>query len=292
MSEKKGYSEKVVGKAATEASVVEKSGKKVATKGHEKAKKALVEQNPKAWAKGWKLALWGLLMGVWVFAVLIAVQFILSFAIHLAIKWGWMDSGLVERPAFLMGYEAFVYALSLAVAILLPRKVLKYKISRNELGLYGLPTWIDLLLGPVGLFVAMIGAGILIFIAQKILPGIDWEQEQDVGFNMLLTVGDYLFAFFALVVAAPFCEEVLFRGWLYGKLRGRMSALPAILITSVAFGVAHMQWNVGVTVFVMSIVMCLLRELTGTIYAGLVVHILKNALAFYMLYVANPFPSY
>lgn len=191
----------------------------------------------------------------------------------------------------MMGYEAVVYALSLAIAILLPRKVLKYKCSRNELGLSGLPTWVDLLLGPVGLFVALIGAGVVVFIAQKILPGIDWEQEQDVGFNLLYGVSDYLIAFFALVVAAPFCEEVIFRGWLYGKLRGRMSALPAILITSVTFGIVHLQWNVGVTVFVMSVVMCLMRELTGTIYAGMVVHILKNALAFYMLYVANPFPS-
>lgn len=265
---------------------------KQAANGSKKAEKAPVAQNPKAWTKGWKLALWGLLMAVWVFAVLIAVQFVLAFLIRLVIHFGWMGESLVEKPVFVMGYQAVVYALSLAVSILLPRKVLKYKNSRNELGLYGLPTWIDLLLGPVGLFVAMIGAGILLFVAQKLLPGVNWEEEQNVGFNMLFGVRDYLVAFFALVVAAPFCEEVLFRGWLYGKLRGRMSALPAILITSIAFGVAHMQWNVGVTVFVMSIVMCLLRELTGTIYAGLVVHILKNALAFYMLYVANPFPTY
>jgi len=283
MSEKKEDSKKVV--------AVKKVDKKVAAKGHKRGDKGSVGQNPKAWTKGWKLALWGLLMAVWVFAVLIAVQYILSFIIYLMIQWGWMTASLVQRPVFVMGYEAVVYALSLAVSILLPRKVLKYKCSRNELGLCGLPTWVDLLLGPVGLFVALIGAGVVVFIAQKLLPGIDWEQEQDVGFNLLYGVSDYLIAFFALVIAAPFCEEVIFRGWLYGKLRGRMSALPAILITSVTFGVVHLQWNVGVTVFVMSIVMCLMRELTGTIYAGMVVHILKNALAFYMLYVANPFPS-
>ena len=125
-----------------------------------------------------------------------------------------------------------------------------------------------------------------------LLPQIQWDQTQVVGYKNLYQLSDFILAFLCLVVLAPVCEEVIFRGWLYGKLRGRMSALPAILITSIAFGVAHMQWNVGVTVFVMSIVMCLLRELTGTIYAGLVVHILKNALAFYMLYVANPFPTY
>ena len=41
------------------------------------------------------------------------------------------------------------------------------------------------------------------------------------------------------------------------------------------------------TVFAMSIVMCAVRELTGTIWGGILIHILKNGIAFYFLFV-NP----
>ena len=92
-------------------------------------------------------------------------------------------------------------------------------------------------------------------------------------------------AFISLVVIAPIAEEIIFRGWLYGKLRARLSLIPAVLLTSILFGAVHGQWNVGVNVFVMSIVMCLQREITGTVYSGIILHMLKNGIAFYLLYI-------
>ena len=92
-------------------------------------------------------------------------------------------------------------------------------------------------------------------------------------------------AFLSLVVIAPLAEEMVLRGWRYGKLRRHTWAVPAILLTSVAFGAAHGQWNVGSTVGVMSVFMCLIREMTGTVYGGIIVHMLKNGLAFYMLFI-------
>ena len=59
----------------------------------------------------------------------------------------------------------------------------------------------------------------------------------------------------------------------------------SMLLVSLVFGLVHFQWNVGVNVFAMSIVLCGLREITGTIYSGIILHILKNGLAFYLIYV-------
>ena len=64
-----------------------------------------------------------------------------------------------------------------------------------------------------------------------------------------------------------------------------MGAVAAVLITSLVFGVMHFQWNVGVNVFALSVVLCVMREVTGTIYAGILLHMLKNGVAFYLLYV-------
>ena len=88
-------------------------------------------------------------------------------------------------------------------------------------------------------------------------------------------------------------EEIIFRGWLYAKVKDRLSeettrraaAIITALIVSLTFGIVHLQWNVGVNVFAMSLVACALREFTGTIYAGILLHMLKNGIAFYLLFV-------
>ena len=94
-------------------------------------------------------------------------------------------------------------------------------------------------------------------------------------------------AFITLVVIAPIIEEIIFRGWLYGKLRIIIPKWLAILITSLLFGLIHMQWNVGISVFAMSIVTCTLREITGTIYSGILVHMINNGVAFCLVYIVG-----
>jgi membrane protease YdiL (CAAX protease family) len=94
-------------------------------------------------------------------------------------------------------------------------------------------------------------------------------------------------AFIALVIIAPIAEEVLFRGYLYGKLRSHASVLVATLLTSALFGAVHMQWNVAIDTFILSLAMCYLRELTGTIWAGTLVHMIKNGLAFTLIFIVQ-----
>lgn len=164
--------------------------------------------------------------------------------------------------------------------------------SREELGLRDLPTWADIGLGPVG-FCAyiLLAAGLMAIFTM--FPGFDVEQQQNIGFNFGLIGMDRLLAFLTLVVVAPIAEEIIFRGWLYDKLRRRLSTqmsnvwgmILSIFLVSLLFAAIHRQLNVGVNVFAMSIVMCGLREITGTIYASIFLHIIKNGFAFYLLFV-------
>lgn len=195
--------------------------------------------------------------------------------------------------------QAVTYITSLVVIILVPVKLFKKKAStREDLGLFGLPTWLDLALAPAG-FIAYIILAALIFSGLSVLTAkfpeafawLNLTQSQDVGFNYLGTRLDYLLAFLALVIVAPIAEEIIFRGYLYGKLRakipGKYSLLSSVLLTSLLFALIHGQWNVGINVFIMSIILCLLRETTGTIYSGILLHMLKNCVAFMLLYVFN-----
>ena len=224
---------------------------------------------------------WGIGLAVWVGAILFGVQFLISFILVKMLSETQLQSNVLNSI-----YQVVVYAMSFAIIVFVPWRILKMKTTRDELGLRGLPTWTDVLLAPIGFIVVMVLATMLSAIMVAIMPDVDWEQAQEVGFNNLYNTADFILAFVCLVVLAPICEEIIFRGWLYGKLRMRLSAVPAILIVSVLFGVMHGQWNVGVTVFAMSVGMCVMRELTGTVWSGVLLHMIKNGIAFYFLFVA------
>ena len=146
--------------------------------------------------------------------------------------------------------------------------------------------------GDIGLALAgVVVYGLFTIVTQLALskvPGIDVTQTQNLGLSTHLVGGELLAAYIVLVVLTPLFEEFIFRGVLYGELRDHhMTKWPAILIVSVLFGVAHGQWNVGLDVFCLSVVACYLRDITGTIWPGVVLHILKNAVAFWFVFVAS-----
>lgn len=238
-------------------------------------------------SKGWSIAIktaWVLGMMLWVALVLYAVQYLVGIFLVYVIN---VKESTLNSNAIQLLFSAIVYVLALAITIFVPWKIAKSKTTRDELGLRGMPTWTDILLAPIGFVVFMVVTSMLLMLLQRVMPGINWSEEQNVGFSNLISKSDFIMAFLCLVVIAPVAEEIIFRGWLYGKLRARIPAIPAIIAVSVLFGIVHGQWNVGVTVFVMSIAMCAMREITGTIWGGILVHIIKNGIAFYFLYV-NP----
>ena len=64
-------------------------------------------------------------------------------------------------------------------------------------------------------------------------------------------------------------------------------------MTSITFGLAHLwvgpdtplQWAVAVDTFTLSLVMCAAREYTGAIWVPMMMHMMKNGIAFYFLFI-------
>ena len=206
-----------------------------------------------------------------------------------------------ENTAAMMIEQALVYALSLVIILYLPewiKKVqgkgskqggvvddsVKLTITREEMGVKGGPTWTDIGLAPVGLIVYYLLAAMAMSLFM-VFPWFQVNEEQDVGFSTYLFGVDRIMAFIALCVVAPIMEELIFRGFLYGKIRNSYGVVVATVVVSLLFGFLHGQWNVGVNVAVMSAVMCGMREVTGTIYSGILLHMGKNFVAFMLLYV-------
>jgi len=82
-----------------------------------------------------------------------------------------------------------------------------------------------------------------------------------------------------VTLAAPFVEELLYRGLGFGLLRQFVDPWPAILITGIAFGLAH-GLVLGLPVLsIFGITLGWLRWKTGSVYPGMCVHALFNAAA-------------
>lgn len=156
----------------------------------------------------------------------------------------------------------------------------------RELGLARFTSWSDIGLGILGFLPYILGSLLLLSVVQQLIPGFNVDEVQEIGFDTsIVDRFSRVMAFVALVIVAPVCEEILFRGYLYGKIRRYGVALAAI-VTSVVFALLHGQWNVAIDVFALSLVLCYLREFTGSIWAGIVLHMVKNSIAYYFLFIA------
>lgn len=117
-----------------------------------------------------------------------------------------------------------------------------------------------------------------------VVPGVDTDQNQDLGFQTLHGWG-FVGAFAALIVITPIAEEIIFRGFLYRSLRNPLGKIAAAIITSAIFGAAHGQWNVGVDTFILSLVLIFLVEKSRSLWPAIALHALKNLVAFLLVFV-------
>jgi len=163
--------------------------------------------------------------------------------------------------------------------------VWRRKVTFETFGLQRLPTWADIGLSPLAFCIYALLVSIVVAMVSQI-PGYPVDQAQDVGFKAFGSRTDNMLAFITLVILAPIAEEAVFRGYLYGKLKRYAPGIVAAVITSVLFGIVHGQINVAVDVFVLSMILCGLRSLTGSIWAGILVHMIKNAIAYYILFIS------
>jgi membrane protease YdiL (CAAX protease family) len=237
---------------------------------------------------------WWLLIALpaWVFASFMFAQIFIVALIRglrtLGIDFSALNTSVLETIA-----AACVYLLAFGIIVSLPWAIKRYRTSRADVGLTRLPSWVDAGLAPAGFVVYLLGSGLVMYILSQFVEGFNAAEPQEIGFQDLSRQYEYILAFVTLVVIAPVAEEAIFRGYLYGKLRKSAPMWLAALATSLLFGLLHMKFdggllagiNVGVDVFILSIVMCSLREVTGSIWAGVLLHMLKNGLAFYLLFI-------
>jgi membrane protease YdiL (CAAX protease family) len=111
------------------------------------------------------------------------------------------------------------------------------------------------------------------------------------GFGVNRSTAALIATIVFVCLVAPIAEELVFRGFIFGALRrmrlmiggADLGTVLAAVITGVLFGAAHAGGSatVGqlVQLGVLGFVLCLVRWRTGSLYPGIALHSLNNALA-------------
>ena len=100
--------------------------------------------------------------------------------------------------------------------------------------------------------------------------------------NAYQTAAWPILLFVAVVVVAPFIEEMYFRGFLLeGLRRSRLGTAGAIILTSLAWSALHVQYDVFIVVviFIQGIVLGVVRVKTGSIWSVIMMHTCFNFVA-------------
>ena len=83
-------------------------------------------------------------------------------------------------------------------------------------------------------------------------------------------------------VVAPVCEELLFRGFVFGSLRNWRGPWPAAVITGIVFGLVHGLSAPAVDLAPLALLgflLCVVYYRTGSLYLCILMHAVNNAIA-------------
>jgi membrane protease YdiL (CAAX protease family) len=222
--------------------------------------------------------------------ITMAANFLVTLLPHLL---GWnsirIDDWLMNAPAANFIYVLLAESLTFGVGywFVTYRKMA----FRQVVGLVK-PRWRDILLAVIGFMVYLI-LFVIVIAGVRTLTPINTDQEQALGFQKNSNGAGLAMAFISLVVLPPIVEEIMFRGFLYRTLRSRkVKMLWATILTSGLFASLHLfgaadgglLWIAFVDTFVLSLVLCFTREKTGTIWACIGIHALKNGFVFVNLF--------
>ena len=126
-----------------------------------------------------------------------------------------------------------------------------------------------------------------------LVPSLDVFQQQQLEFdNNTVQGARLLVVFITLVIIPPITEEIVFRGFLYNSLKKVTMKRVAVVITSILFAAAHLEFFgenplnfiAAIDTFVLSLFLIWVYEKTENLWAPIMLHALKNAIAFVVLF--------
>lgn len=125
-----------------------------------------------------------------------------------------------------------------------------------------------------------------------VLVGIVWLLAAQIMLEPLMTIlppsesrglGRGVWACFTAMVSAPIFEELLCRGLIFETLRKRWGTILSIVISSLLFGLMHMDPATVIVAVVAGMIFGVLYVRTSSLYTTIIIHSVNNAMAFALI---------
>lgn len=175
-------------------------------------------------------------------------------------------------------------ALAIVPAVAL---VARWRGARHlrELGLGRYPLWRCLGIGVacgLGIFIVVQGCGVLMERLGSRPPAARLLTEALISPR---SPGRLLVFLAVAVLVAPFWEELFFRGFAYPVLRRRLGAVPGVILSALFFALLHAEpFLLRLPIFILGILLALIYERTGSLYAPMAAHAVANTLSTLLFY--------
>ena len=111
------------------------------------------------------------------------------------------------------------------------------------------------------------------FTSQSAVYQVTVQNQYDVAF----AVGLLLYG-----VISPFVEELVFRGFLYGRMRVYMPKNGAVLVSALLFGIYHGNMVQGIYGFLMGILFTLAYDRYKNFYLSVIMHVIVNLVGYFV----------
>lgn len=183
----------------------------------------------------------------------------------------------------------------IGLSVLGARFFVKSYYKKHNINQYNLTNDIKHLLGihPFSLTLGLQSLAVIIFL--MILQWIVLSQTDSMPMlfmDELMADGNLLAMIVAVVLIAPICEEMVFRGAMFGFIErsfaGKLGTVMAVVITSALFVVVHFQYDLLTLslLFLMALAWGYYRARTNSVLLTTLLHIINNgcAMAFYLLF--------
>ncbi len=115
-------------------------------------------------------------------------------------------------------------------------------------------------------------------------------EQQDIAENLGADENSaLLITIVAGILIAPvtaFCEEIFFRGLVFGGLRQTMRFWPAAIVSGLIFGVLHLtagDIGVALQLSILGVIFAWMYERSGSLWVPIGLHTVNNTVAFITL---------
>ncbi|MDR0946671.1 MAG: CPBP family intramembrane metalloprotease [Ruminococcus sp.] len=256
----------------------------------------LPPRKPSVLGRLWSLAYPVLFLFGIQFVIVIAYQFVIGFVlgIEYAMTGDPMPDPIELADIILQRYTddmSLILLVSFAITgfvalIFYRRDIKKYKYPLDKLTEPRVPMWLAIIGLTLGAWV--IGQ-ILTTALMELIP----PSEEVLDMLQTPMSGPIFLQILAVGIVGPICEELLFRGmifkrlrnWIGGSRENMVRLWVSIIISSVIFGIAHANIYQFLYGFLMGIVCALVFVKFGTIFAPMLVHIVANIASVLSVYI-------